>query len=371
VTEHLTVGRVAELAGVSVRTLHHYDEIGLLAPSTRTAAGHRAYSADDVERLREVLAYRRLGFGLREIADLIDDPATDAVAHLRRLRGLLLDQRDRAAAMVTAIDRELAARAMGIRTTPEEQLKVFGAQLYDTIGSAYPATRGTDPRIAARLWAALGDARTVLNVGAGTGSYEPPDRDVTAVEPSAVMRALRPAGAAPCVAAAAASLPFADRSFDAAMAVSTLHHWPDPVAGLREMQRVARRVVVFTYDADDTGWRRRFWLTRDYLPEFADLLIGWPSLADLTRAVGGRAEPLLVPWDCADGFFEAYWRRPEAYLDERVRRAVSVWTRVGPQAEQRAVSALREDLSTGRWAERNRDLLALDAAELGLRLLVA
>ncbi len=371
VAEHLTVGHVAELAGVTVRTLHHYDEIGLLQPSTRTAAGYRAYSAGDVERLREVLAYRRLGFGLREIADLVDDPATDAVAHLRRLRGLLLEQRDRAAAMVTAIDRELEARAMGIRTTPEEQLKVFGAQLYDAIGSAYPATRRTEPRIAARIWDALGDARTVLNVGAGTGSYEPPDRDVTAVEPSAVMRAQRPAGAAPCVAAAAGSLPFEDRSFDAAMAVSTLHHWPDPVAGLREMRRVARRVVVLTYDADGTGWRQRFWLTRDYLPEFADLLVGWPSVADLTGAIGGRAEPVPVPWDCADGFFEAYWRRPEAYLDEHVRRAVSVWTRVGPEAEKRAVGALHDDLSSGRWAERNHELVALDAAELGLRLLVA
>jgi hypothetical protein len=137
------------------------------------------------------------------------------------------------------------------------------------------------------------------------------------------------------------------------------------------MKRVARRVVVFTYDADNTGSRKRFWLTRDYLPEFTDLLIGWPSLADLTRAIGGRAEPVLIPWDCADGFFEAHWRRPEAYLDEHVRRAVSVWTRVGPQAEQRAVGRLREDLSSGRWAERNRDLVALDAAELGLRLLIA
>ncbi|MFG3240171.1 MULTISPECIES: methyltransferase domain-containing protein [unclassified Streptomyces] len=362
---------MAGLAGVSVRTLHHYDEIGLVRPSARTSAGYRAYSPGDVERLREVLAYRRLGFGLREIADLVDDPATDAVAHLHRLRGLLLDRRDRAIAMVAAMDRELEARAMGIRTTPEEQLKVLGEQLYDNIGSAYPATRRTEPRIAAKVWDALGDARTVLNVGAGTGSYEPPDRDVTAVEPSAVMRAQRPAGAAPCVAATAESLPFEDQSFDAAMAFSTVHHWQDPIAGLREMRRVARRVVVFTYDASTTGWLQRFWLTRDYLPEFAGLLVGWPSLADLTRAIGGRAEPVLIPWDCADGFFEAHWRRPEAYLDEDMRRAVSVWTRVGPEAEQRAVDRLRDDLSSGRWAERNRDLVALDAAELGLRLLVA
>ncbi|GAA3343194.1 MerR family transcriptional regulator [Amorphoplanes nipponensis] len=367
----MTVGRAAELTGVTVRTLHHYDDIGLLRPSMRTPAGYRAYSADDVERLREVLAYRRLGFGLREIADLVDDPATDAAEHLRRLRGLLLEQRDRAAAMVAALDRELEARAMGIRMTPEEQLKAFGGQLYDAIGSAYPATRRTEPRIAGRIWAALGDARTVLNVGAGTGSYEPPDRDVTAVEPSAVMRAQRPQGAAPCVAATAERLPFEDQSFDAAMAVSTVHHWRDPVAGLREMRRVARRVVVFTYDAADTGGRQEFWLTRDYLPEFAGLLVGWPSLADLTHAIGGRAEPVLIPWDCADGFFEAYWRRPEAYLEDHVRRAVSVWTRVGRPAEQRAVGALRADLASGRWAERNRDLVALDAADLGLRLLIA
>nr|WP_215204484.1 MerR family transcriptional regulator [Streptomyces sp. CHD11] len=172
------MGRVAGLAGVSVRTLHHYDEIGLVRPSARTPAGYRAYSAGDVERLREVLAYRRLGFGLREVGELVGDPSTDAVAHLRRLRGLLLARRD-------------------------------------------------------------------------------------------------------------------------------------------------------------------------------------------------RAEPVPVPWDCADGLFEAYWRRPEAYLQDHVRRAVSVWTRVGPQAEQRAVRRLGDDLGSGRWAERNSDLAGLDAADLGLRLLVA
>jgi len=244
-----------------------------------------------------------------------------------------------------------------------------GAQLYDTIGTTYTATRRTEPRIAAQVWAALGDARTVLNVGAGTGSYEPSDRDVTAVEPSAVMRAQRPAGAAPCVAAAAESLPFEDQSFDAAMAFATVHHWQDPVAGLLEMRRVARRVVVFTCETTDRSWRRRFWLTRDYLPEVAASPVGLAT--ELARAIGARMEPVLVPWDCADGFFEAYWRRPEAYLDENIRRGISVWARVGPAAEQRAVSSLRRDLASGRWAERNRDLLDLEAAELGLRLLVA
>src|SRR4030095_5365434 len=121
----------------------------------------------------------------------------------------------------------------------------------------------SDPRIAAQVWAALGDARTVLNVGAGTGSYEPADRYVLAVEPSAVMRAQRPAGAAPCVAANADSLPFEDQSFDAAMAFATIHHWPDPIAGLREMRRVARRVVVFTHDTRDTGWARPLSLPRE------------------------------------------------------------------------------------------------------------
>lgn len=362
---------MAERAGVSVRTLHHYDEIGLVRPSARTVAGYRAYAPGDVERLREVLAYRRLGFGLREVAELVGDPSTDAVARLHRLRGLLLERRDRADAMVTAIDRELATRAKGVQMTAEEQLEVLGARLYEAIGGAYTATRRTEPRIATQIWDALGDARTVLNVGAGTGSYEPADRDVTAVEPSAVMRRQRPPGSAPCVVAAAESLPFEDRSFDVAMAVSTVHHWGDPMAGLREMRRVARRVVVLTFDTDEPGWRDRFWLTRDYLPEFSAVLADFPSLAGMAGAIGARTEPVPVPWDCADGLFEAYWRRPEAYLEDRVRRAMSVWTRVGPQAEQRAVRSLGDDLDSGRWAERNSELAGLDAADLGLRLLMA
>jgi SAM-dependent methyltransferase len=246
-----------------------------------------------------------------------------------------------------------------------------GGQLYDTIGATYTVTRRTEPRIAAQVWAALGDARTVLNVGAGTGSYEPHDRDVTAVEPSALMRAQRPAGAAPCVAAAAESLPFADQSFDAAMAFATVHHWQDPIAGLREMRRVARRVVVFTHDTSEAAWPGQFWLARDYLPEVAGFLAGRPSLTELASVIGARTEPVRIPWDCADGFFEAHWRRPEAYLNDQVRRGVSVWGRVGPDAERRAVRALRDDLDSGRWAERNRDLVDLDAAELGLRLLIA
>src|ERR1700704_3077821 len=165
-----------------------------------------------------------------------------------------------------AWQRAAAGTIMRCRRLVGQEAVVSSAQLYDTIGATYTVTRRTEPRIAARIWAALGDARTVLNVGAGTGSYEPPDRDVTAVEPSALMRALRPAGAAPCVAASAESLPFEDQSFNAAMAFATVHHWQDPVAGLREMRRVARRVVVFTHDTSDTGWGRRVLVTPGYLP---------------------------------------------------------------------------------------------------------
>jgi hypothetical protein len=135
------------------------------------------------------------------------------------------------------------------------------------------------------------------------------------------------------------------------------------------MRRVARRVVVFTVDNTERSWRRRFWLTRDYLPEVSVSRAGLAT--ELSRAIGGRLEPVLVPWDCVDGFFEAFWRRPEAYLDESVRRGVSVWASVGPGVEERAVRSLGEDLASGRWAERNRELLDLDAAELGLRLLIA
>ena len=243
-------------------------------------------------------------------------------------------------------------------------------QLYDTIGTTYTVTRRTDPRIAAQMWAALGDARTVLNVGAGTGSYEPTDRYVLAVEPSALMRSQRPQDAAPCLAGVAESLPFDDQSFDAAMAVCTVHHWQDPVAGLREMRRVARRVVVFLFDTGDAS---KFWLTRDYLPEFNDLRSAkiLASTKDLASSIGARIEPVLIPWDCADGLYEAYWRRPEAYLDDDVRAGMSIWAGVGPEAETRVVRNLRADLASDRWAERNHDLVDLDAAELGARLLIA
>jgi SAM-dependent methyltransferase len=242
------------------------------------------------------------------------------------------------------------------------------APLYDEIGSSYTTERRTEPRIAHRIWAALGDARTVLNVGAGTGSYEPVGFDVTAVEPSAVMRAQRPFGAAPCIAAVAEALPFPDQSFDAAMAVLSDHHWRDPISGLQEMRRVARRVVVLQWDE---SWLRRFWLVRDYLPEVVELAAAELGLAERARVLGARLELVPIPWDCVDGFFHAHWRRPMAYLQERVRRGTSVWARVGPPAEGRAVDKLRADLESGRWRARNAALLELDQIDLGARLLIA
>jgi SAM-dependent methyltransferase len=208
----------------------------------------------------------------------------------------------------------------------------------------------------------------VLNVGAGTGNYEPSDRRVTAVEPSAVMRAQRAPGAAPCIAASAEALPFADGSFDAAMAVLSDHHWHDPVAGLRELARVARRVVLFQWD------NRRLdevWVVRDYLPEVARLALARPSLAERAAAIGASMEPVPIPWDCADGFFHAYWRRPHAYLDPEVRACTSVWARVGDGPTARAVAALAADLESGAWDDRNAELLELEELEVGARLLVA
>lgn len=250
---------------------------------------------------------------------------------------------------------------------PVSQCTRDAARIYDMIGDTYAASRRTEPRIAQRIWAALGDARTVLNVGAGTGSYEPSDREVVAVEPSALMRARRPPGAARCVDGHAEALPFGDHSFDAAMAVLSDHHWRDPIKGLREMQRVARRIVVLQWD---DSWLSRFWLVRDYIPEVVGLVAA-PGFADRVRTLGAHAEEVPVPWDCVDGFFHAYWRRPAAYLDPRVRRGTSVWVQVGREAEERAVAGLRADLESGRWRSRNADLLELAEVDLGARLLVA
>jgi SAM-dependent methyltransferase len=241
---------------------------------------------------------------------------------------------------------------------------------YDTLGVGYAAMRQEDPRLAARIRAALGDARSVLNVGAGAGSYEPADLDVTAAEPSAVMRAQRPAGAARVVDARAEELPFEDDSFDAAMAILSDHHWDDHDRGLAELRRVARRrVVLFNAQPHSVA---DSWLVRDYLHGFMGLVPDGYSLEQtLERLGGGRIEPVPIPHDCRDGFMHAYWRRPHAYLDPRIRAAISVFG-VLPRAEvDEMVEQLRADLDSGEWERRNGALLELDELDLGYCLVVA
>ncbi len=241
---------------------------------------------------------------------------------------------------------------------------------YDTIGRSYTATRGTDPRIAAAIWEALGDARTVVNVGAGTGSYEPPDREVTAVEPSEVMIAQRRPDAAPAIQGSAEALPFEDQSFDAAMAVLTLHHWTDWRAGIEELRRVARRVVVFSWDPT---FADRLWISAEYFPQLIDEDVAhFPSLADQVGAVRAtRVVAVPIPADCRDGFYGAYWHRPEAYLDPMVRAGISVLARRPPGDLAAGLARLEDDLGSGVWAERHAELLALDELDLGYRLLVS
>jgi SAM-dependent methyltransferase len=243
--------------------------------------------------------------------------------------------------------------------------------LYDRIGQTYGAIRRADPRLAEPIWKALGDARSVVNVGAGTGSYEPPDREVTAVEPSEVMIAQRPPGAAPAVQAVAEDLPFGDDSFDAAMAILTLHHWSDVAAGLAEMVRVARsRVVVVTFDLDVGN---DLWLVHDYLPEIATSnLRSYPPMAQLLGALpSATAQPLLVPRDCTDRMFAALWARPEQYLDPEVRAATSTWDKIPDDVSARGLRQLRRDLASGTWDERYGHLRSTPAWDVGLRLIRA
>ena len=241
------------------------------------------------------------------------------------------------------------------------------ATRYDRIGRSYVATRAEDPRIAGAIHGALGDARTVLNVGAGAGAYEPRDRAVTAVEPSAVMRAQRPPDAAPCIDARAEALPFADGAFDAAMAVLSDHHWHDRAAGLRELRRVARRAVVFQWDP---AFAEAFWLVRDHLRGFPPAEAA--SFAGVRAALGAWREIVVpIPHDCRDGFLMAYWRRPEAFLDPVVRANISVFALLPPAEVEAMVTSLRADLESGAWHRRNADLLERDALDLGYRVFVA
>jgi SAM-dependent methyltransferase len=237
---------------------------------------------------------------------------------------------------------------------------------YDVIGSNYAALRRADPRIARIIETALGPAQSILNVGAGTGSYEPAGRVLIAVEPSAGMIAKRGPGAAKAIQASAYALPFADKSFDAAMAILTIHHWPDKAAGLREMRRVTRgRIVLLTFDP-----AHRPWLT-DYLPELAALdQAQMPAMSDYEHWLGPvQVTPVLVPHDCSDGFLYAYWRRPAAYLDPYIRSGSSSFWAIGDA--EAGLQNLRQDLETGAWARRYAGLLTLDAYDAGYRLVVA
>ena len=239
--------------------------------------------------------------------------------------------------------------------------------VYDEIGRDYARARKPDPRIAAAIVAALGDAKSVINVGAGAGSYEPTDRELLAIEPSETMIRQRPRGAARCIQATAESIPVGTGSFDAAMAVLTIHHWSDWRRGLREMRRVARRrVVLLTFDADGS-W---FWLTADYFPEIVKLDEGrMPRLSEVVDLLGAQeAVPVPIPHDCTDGFLGAFWRRPEAYLDPNVRRSMSCFSRIDPT---RGLAMLADDLPTGRWHARNAHLLALNSLDIGYRLVRA
>ena len=242
------------------------------------------------------------------------------------------------------------------------------SQLYDEIGIGYASRRLSDPRFAAAILSALGDADSVVNVGAGAGSYEPSERAVLAVEPSRTMIGQRSAGSAPVVQASAMALPFADRSFAAALAVLTMHHWPDPAKGARELRRVARdRVVILSFDTE----LKSFWLIADYFPQIAVIdRQSMPSIK-LLRGVLGEldARVLPVPHDCSDGFLGAYWRRPEAYLDAGVRSAISSFAKIDDV--EPGLARLRADLEDGSWKRRNATLLEQPEADLGYRLIVA
>jgi SAM-dependent methyltransferase len=241
--------------------------------------------------------------------------------------------------------------------------------LYDHIGGTYTSTRRPDPRIAAVIMRALGRARAVVNVGAGAGSYEPTDRSVFAVEPSSLMIRQRAAGAAPATQASAEALPFRDGSFDAALALLTLHHWTDWRRGLDEMRRVANRVVLFTFEPGEMG---NFWLIEAYFPELAELdRERCPSVADLVHHLGDcTIGHIAIPHDCVDGFLAAYWRRPEAYLDPKVRAGNSGFALLDPHVVTRGVARLKADLESGSWEERFGHLRRLETLDVCYRLLV-
>jgi SAM-dependent methyltransferase len=244
---------------------------------------------------------------------------------------------------------------------------------YDTIGSGYANTRREDARIMSRIEAVLGDARTVVNVGAGAGSYEPLDRHVIAIEPSDVMAAQRPPHRVPAIRASAGALPLRDASVDAAMAFLTIHHWDDErESGVRELRRVARgRVLIATCDPRVSG---AMWLMRDYLPEVAELDMRiFPLPEQLCEWLGGRTRVEVVPIarDTPDWMLMSFWAHPERLLDEAARNATSGFARMPKAVVARVVAAIRRDLASGEWARKQGGLRELDEYDAGLRFVVS
>ena len=241
-------------------------------------------------------------------------------------------------------------------------------QLYDEIGVGYRNARRPDPRIASAILRALGEAVSVVNVGAGAGSYEPSDRFVIAVEPSITMIRQRRPDSASAVQASATRQPFRDASFAAALAILTVHHWPDRARGLDELARVAAdRVAILTWDPATSG----FWLVEEYFPEIVEIDRRiFPSLEEFRRALGRiEVSPLAIPHDCSDGFLGAYWRRPQAYLDADIRRAISTFSKI--RTLEAGLARLRRDLEDGTWRRCHGDLLDRTELDLGYRLVVS
>ncbi len=317
-------------------------------------------------------------------------PPTPSLAHLRReAKDLLHQLRAGAAAAISRVDavdpglpvqlssaQLVVAREHGMSSWPQlkalvERVAAQGVR-YDTIGSGYAERRRPDPRIAAAIEEALGDARTVLNVGAGTGSYEPTDRPVVAIEPSLAMALQRPQHLPPAVLGVAESLPLADKSVDAALAALTIHHWSDQRRGIQELLRVTRRrVVLLTIDPDVEA---EMWLFTDYVPEVAvrDRL-EFPSVEQVAAWLGQNVtvRTLPVPADCTDGFLLSFWSRPEAVLDPRARRATSGFARLDDEVEAVAVARLAADLQSGAWDRTHGALRTAASLDVGLRLVIA
>ncbi len=247
---------------------------------------------------------------------------------------------------------------------------MMGGATYDRLGIGYARTRREDQAIAARIETALGDAESIVNVGAGAGSYEPPGRDVVAVEPAAAMIAQRPPGAAPAIQASAEALPFADDRFDAAMAVLTVHHWPERQRGMAEMARVARRrIVLVTFDP---AALHRLWIVRDYFPAIGALHRERVSTVELAAALPAASlEPLPVRRECSDLFFAALWGRPELLFDDQVVGPMWVWDQLSAEQRREGRARLAADLKSGAWAQRNADLDGVQELDVGLRLVVS